>query len=65
MSRLNELLENHEQLDKLVNVLKHYSVNAEFVTASLIEKFGNSEEDDEQGSNEELISDLKQLYATY
>lgn len=61
MSRMNEIIENHEHLDKLATLLKHYGVNAEFVTASLIEKFEGEQEE----TNEELVSDLKQLYATY
>lgn len=61
MSRMNQIIENHEHLEKLAALLKHYSVNAEFITASLIEKFEGEQEE----ANEELVSDLKQLFATY
>lgn len=61
MSRMNQIIENHVELEKLSALLKHYSVNAEFVTASLIEKFEGEDEE----TNQELVSDLKQLYATY
>ncbi|WP_426452247.1 hypothetical protein ACP26L_09370 [Paenibacillus sp. S-38] len=71
MSRLNEIMENHEQLERLNALLKHYSVNAEFVTASLIEKLdclsSSSEEGEgEEGAearepNAELIEDLKRF----
>ncbi|AEI40086.1 hypothetical protein [Paenibacillus mucilaginosus] len=71
MSRLNEIMENHEQLEKLNALLKHYSVNAEFVTASLIEKLdclssSSEEEEGEEGAaaqepNAELLEDLKRF----
>ncbi|MCZ8518111.1 MULTISPECIES: hypothetical protein [Paenibacillus] len=73
MSRLNEIMDNHQQLERLNALLKHYSVNAEFVTASLIDKLdclssssSEEEEGQEEGSaakepNAELIEDLKRF----
>ena len=68
MSRLREIVENHEHLDDLCAVLKHYGVNAEFVTAAVVEALnkGSEEgEEQEQEPNADLTADLKQLFSTY
>ncbi|WP_281885941.1 hypothetical protein [Paenibacillus sp. YYML68] len=57
MSRLHEIVENHQQLEQLNALLKHYSVNAQYVTSSLIKSF-----EDEEEKNEDLLTDLKQLF---
>lgn len=72
-SRLYEIIENHKNLDDLLSILKHYSVNAQFVATSIIEQFkktseetdSNNETDNDQGNNDntELLEDLKQYYA--
>ena len=58
MSRLNEVVENHENLDKLNIILKHYGVSAEFVAHTLAEGFGQDKE-----LPKELIEDMKQFCA--
>lgn len=69
MTRLKEICENHSNLDELSSVLKHYSVNAQFVAESLIQSFEkNKSEDNEDNESEgkvnlELIEDLKQYIA--
>ncbi|SDC19212.1 hypothetical protein SAMN02799630_00760 [Paenibacillus sp. UNCCL117] len=66
MSRLHDIVENHEQLGQLNAVLTHYGVNAAFVAASLLQAFEQEKENEEQPEpNQDLITDLKQLVATY
>ncbi|EXX84589.1 hypothetical protein BG53_10940 [Paenibacillus darwinianus] len=59
MSRLNEFVENHEQLDTINVILKHYGVSAEFVAETLTEGFGEDKE-----LPKELVEDLKQFNAS-
>lgn len=59
MSRVNDIIENHEHLEKLNAILKHYSVNAEFITAKLINNFNEEEGNDQY---QDLIEDLKRFY---
>ena len=58
VSRLNDYVENHENLDKLNVILKHYGVSAEFVAHTLAEGFEQDKE-----LPKELIEDMKQFYA--
>ncbi|WP_313998911.1 hypothetical protein [uncultured Paenibacillus sp.] len=59
MSRLNEFVENHEQLDTINVILKHYGVSAEFVAETLTEGFAEDQE-----LPKELVEDLKQFNAS-
>lgn len=73
MSRLTEIMDNHNHLDDLMSLLKHYAVSAEFVSFALIEQFKQKEED--ASTNEELsedqqytsvlIEDLSQFFARF
>jgi hypothetical protein len=73
MSRLNEVMDNHDNLNDLLSVLKHYAVSAEFVSYALIEQFKQKEEDDKEDENAEndqqytaeLIEDLNQFHARF
>jgi hypothetical protein len=73
MSRLNEVMDNHDNLNDLLSVLKHYAVSAEFVSYALIEQFKQREEDDKEDENAEndqqytaeLIEDLNQFHARF
>ena len=58
MSRLTDYVENHENLDKLNVILKHYGVSAEFVAHTLAEVFGQDKE-----LPKELVEDMKQFSA--
>ncbi|CAM4492918.1 MULTISPECIES: hypothetical protein [Paenibacillus] len=59
MSRLNEYVDNHEHLDTINTILKHYGVSAEFVAHTLCESFGEDKE-----LPKEFIEDLKQFNAS-
>lgn len=66
MSRVNEIIENHESLNQLFSIIKHYGVNAEFVTNALLEQFKQNQEnensdDTKESSTKELIEDLTQF----
>jgi len=72
MSRLSEIIENHNNLDSLISILKHYGVNAQFVAASVIEQFdimageeSENKENDDGNDNADLLDDLKQYYARF
>lgn len=71
MSRLTEIVDNHENLDQLFAILKHYGVNAEFITAALLNEFERLNEDSEEDEKEEkedtaeLFEDLAQFYARF
>jgi hypothetical protein len=68
MSRLHEIMENHENLEQLFALLKHYGVNAEFVSASLMNEFDKLKAEQSEESEEdttELIEDLNQFYARF
>jgi hypothetical protein len=71
MGRLTEIVDNHDHLNDLVSILKHYAVSAEFVTFALIEQFTQKNEDDQgskgddQGSKEdEESTEVDQQYTT-
>jgi hypothetical protein len=68
MSRLAEIIDNHEHLDQLFSLMKHYGVNAEFIAAAVIEQFQNGEEKGAEGEENkteqnDLVNDLKQFCA--
>jgi hypothetical protein len=80
MSRLTDIIDNHENLEQLFALLKHYGVSAEFVTASLLnelqnEENGNDGQNDQGGGHDDsqmddqqlqdLTDDLKQFYARF
>ncbi|MEK8126445.1 hypothetical protein WMW72_00800 [Paenibacillus filicis] len=62
MSRLHDIVENHQQLGQLTAVLTHYGVNAAFVASSLLQAFEQEAED--EAPDQDLIADLKLLVAT-
>jgi hypothetical protein len=68
MSRLNEIIENHDNLDQLFSIIKHYGVNAQFVSDSLCKEFEarcgakeGEESEDEDSEGEDSKED--QAYA--
>lgn len=77
MSRLTEVVENHENLNDLQSILKHYAVSAEFVSFSLIEQFKKRNEGEQETEKDgesmeldqqytaELIDDLTQFHARF
>lgn len=58
MSRLSEYVDNHDHLDQINIILKHYGVSAEFVAHMLAEGF-----DQDKELPKELIEDMKQFNA--
>jgi hypothetical protein len=70
MSRVNEIIDNHTNLDQLFSLIKHYGVNAQFVSESLRKEFegrcGEEGEDQtEQAYAKDLVEDLKQFDARF
>ncbi|WP_438444232.1 hypothetical protein [Gorillibacterium sp. sgz5001074] len=75
MSRLNEIIDNHDNLDQLFSIIKHYGVNAQFVADSLCKEFQSrceSEDAKESGDSEadqafaqDIVEDLKQFTARF
>lgn len=71
MSRLTEIIENHQNLEHLFAILKHYGVSAEFVSATLLNEFrqlqSEQNEADEAADAElaPLIEDLTQFDARF
>jgi hypothetical protein len=75
MSRLNEIIENHDNLDHLFSIIKHYGVNAQFVADSLCKEFEGrcgQGEDSENGDTEadqayakDIVEDLKLFGARF
>lgn len=75
MSRLNEIIENHENLEQLFSIIKHYGVNAQFVADSVCKEFEErcKEEDGEKSGDsqadqayaKDIIEDLKQFNARF
>lgn len=66
MSRLNEIMDNHKNLDQLMSLFKHYGVNAEFVTAAVLHEFkkqGGGQPGDEHTAK--LLEDLNQFHARF
>ncbi|WP_159881406.1 hypothetical protein [Paenibacillus puerhi] len=65
MSRLHEIVENHEQLGQLHAVLSYYGVNAAFVASSLLQALEQEQgQEEQQPPDQELLTDLKQLIAS-
>ncbi|MDF2925016.1 MAG: hypothetical protein K0R57_3930 [Paenibacillaceae bacterium] len=70
MSRVNDIIENHDNLEQLFSIIKHYGVNAQFVTESLQKEFecrcGKGEEEQaDLAYAKELVEDLKQFSARF
>lgn len=71
MSRLSEIIDNHQNLDQLFSIMKHYGVNAEFISTALVTQFEEQMEQSEDESEESapysqaLIDDLKQFCARF
>lgn len=65
MSRLTDIMDNHQNLEQLFALLKHYGVNAEFVTASLMNEFEKLKEEESEEETTELMEDLTQFYARF
>lgn len=75
MSRLNEIIDNHQNLDQLLSIVKHYGVSAEYVSAALIGQLNKESEESEEaeesedeasaGEKEQLVKDLTQFYARF
>lgn len=67
MSRLTEIIDNHSNLEQLFALLKHYGVNAEFISAALLNEFETLKEsgEEENGEVNELVEDLTQFYARF
>jgi hypothetical protein len=71
MSRLTDIIDNHQNLDRFFSIIKHYGVSAEYLSFALISKFeseSESNEDDAQSKgdfSQDLIDDLKQFCARF
>lgn len=79
MSRLAEIIDNHQNLDQFFSIIKHYGVSAEYICTALIQQFeqkseqtdGDKEASKEESKEEskeypqELVDDLKQFYARF
>jgi hypothetical protein len=70
LSRLNEIIQNHENMEQLYSIIKHHGVNAEFVSLALLEqlKQNNPDENSEENNDENatlLIEDLTQYNARF
>jgi len=70
MSRLNEIIDNNQQLDDLLYIIRHYGVNAQFVAEALLKQFQERKGELEEGSAEhafsqDLIEDLTQFVARF
>lgn len=64
MSRLTEIVDNHDNLNDLLAILKHYAVSAEFVSFAVIEQFKKRNEENQETENEEENTELDQQYTT-
>ena len=72
MSRLSDIIDNHQNLDQLFSIFKHYGISAEFISAALIEQLDqvlNKDEDNGEeadlADHEALLNDMKQYYARF
>lgn len=73
MSRLTDIIENHQNLDQFFSIIKHYGVSAEFLSQALINQFESQSEeeeaeegaDDSSDCSQELLNDLKQFCARF
>jgi hypothetical protein len=74
VSRLTEIIENHQNLDQLFAILKHYGVSAEFVSATLLNEFRELQASQDEAKESEaaedadlapLIEDLTQFDARF
>ncbi|RIX50325.1 hypothetical protein D3P08_21000 [Paenibacillus nanensis] len=71
MSRLHEIIDNHQNLDQLFAIMKHYGVNAEFISSALVTQFEETMEQNSDDSEETatysqaLVDDLKQFNARF
>lgn len=71
MSHLTEIIDNHNNLDRLFSIVKHYGVSAEFVTDALVQRFEQIQQDDKSEENteeektycNEILNTLNQYYA--
>jgi phosphoglycerate-specific signal transduction histidine kinase len=71
MSHLSEIIENHNHLEELFSIIKHYGVSAEFVTDALVQRFEQVDKGDEKEGNTEeetaycaeILDTLNQYYA--
>lgn len=75
MSRLAEIIDNHQNLDDFFSIIKHYGVSAEYLSKSIIRQIESESEGNEENSEEnseentaysqELVDDLKQFCARF
>lgn len=69
MSRLKDIIENHTNLDELFAILKHYGVNAEFISGALLNEFERlkeaGEELEQEEQTNELVEDLTKYSARF
>lgn len=73
MSRLTEIIDNHHNLDQLFSIVKHYGVNAEYLSAALLRQLDEdaqnegeeNEEKEDAAYSQELTDDLKQFCARF
>jgi sulfur relay (sulfurtransferase) DsrF/TusC family protein len=61
LSRLNEIITNHENLEHLFSIIKHHGVNAEFISQAILEHFQPNQEDENENSEQESDDQAKQL----
>lgn len=66
-----EIIENHQNLDECLSIIKHYGVSAEYISNSLIQQFEQNMEQKDADAEEnkdlsqELIDDLKQFCSRF
>lgn len=69
MSRLADIIDNHQNLDQFFSIIKHYGVSAEYLSLALISQFESesesSEDDAEVNYSQEFMDDLKQFSARF
>lgn len=67
MSRLIEIIENHNKLDDLIAIIKHHGVNAQFIADALLQTFEKdpTEEDSDEANYKLLVEDIKQYQAQF
>ncbi|NOU93899.1 hypothetical protein GC093_11770 [Paenibacillus sp. LMG 31456] len=72
MSHLTEIIDNHNNLDGVFSIVKHYGVSAEFVTDALVQRFEQIQKNDDESEDntqeekaycDEILNTLNQYYA--
>ncbi|MFD2612224.1 hypothetical protein [Paenibacillus gansuensis] len=69
MSRLSEIIDNHDHLEDLFALVKHYGVSAEFVAHAMMDEFEHQKKEEneemEQEATHQLMEDLQQFCSRF